>query len=448
MEYIGYWKLPNETNEITGVLKYKDDMIVLELLGSFDGFNLNINNIGYDIINGFTQDGKEITLSNCVVIDKKISFPGMIKQTFKVDNVLIGKQILSIEDLRINKVIVTFDYLNDWIEESGAKILREGSKVSFINDGLSTHTYNLKTKSINISFNFNIKSTPLISEFSYKQQAFVEIIFNETKSYFDAFDEVYNFKDFMAMCIGKKINYIELKMETEEKKMLNIINKENLNLKAKSENFSVKRPLIMYQDIKNDFELIYNKWTELQENLQPIIDKIIDCDEKYRSFNAQIHFMNTITAIEVFSRRFMSNCKESQEDYEKKIKFILDSIENPEYHKWLEGKLRYANEPTLSKRLKEIFKETKFLVDISSKYRETISFKIVELRNYYTHFGQDKTIQLTPIEQFRIYEYLKLVLKILIFKQLNINVEEIIIKNESKYRELIAIKNFKECFSL
>ena len=158
----------------------------------------------------------------------------MIKQTFKVDNVLIGKQILSIEDLRINKVIVTFDYLNDWIEESGAKILREGSKVSFINDGLSTHTYNLKTKSINISFNFNIKSTPLISEFSYKQQAFVEIIFNETKSYFDAFDEVYNFKDFMAMCIGKKINYIELKMETEEKKMLNIINKENLNLKAKS----------------------------------------------------------------------------------------------------------------------------------------------------------------------------------------------------------------------
>ncbi|XZM78848.1 HEPN domain-containing protein [Clostridium perfringens] len=448
MEYIGYWKLPNTTNEITGVLKYKDDMIVLELLGSFDSFNLDINHMGYDIINGFTQEGKDITLCNCFIINQKINFPGIIKQTLKVNNVLIGRQILSMEDLKISKVIVTFDYLNNWIEESEAKILREDSKITFIYEKLNKHIYKLKKKSINISFEGNIKYDPFLTDLNYNQKTFVEIIFDESKSYFEAINEVYNFKDFMAMCIGKRINYVELKMETEKKEILDIINKKNLNLKAKTENFSVKRPLIMYQDIKNDFGVVYSKWLELQEKLQPIIDKILECDEKERTFDTQIHFMNIITAIEVFSRRFMNNCKEPQENYEKKIKFILDSIENQEYNKWLEGKLRYANEPTLSKRLKNIFKETKFLVDISSKYRETISFKIVELRNYYTHFGQDKTIQLTPIEQFRIYEYLKLVLKILIFKQLSINVEEIIIKNESKYRELRAIKNFKECFSL
>lgn len=68
---------------------------------------------------------------------------------------------------------------------------------------------------------------------------------------------------------------------------------------------------------------------------------------------------------------------------------IKDLIENchEEKRDWLQGKLMFANEIVLRKRIKRLIKPFKYLFG-NNRNREKLINRVVDTRNYLTHYDQ------------------------------------------------------------
>ena len=76
-----------------------------------------------------------------------------------------------------------------------------------------------------------------------------------------------------------------------------------------------------------------------------------------------------------------NNCKIDEDEHNSKIEYIISKIDNDEYKEWLIDRLRYSNEPSLSMRLKEIFKEVDFIISLNSG---AVSYTHLETKNFTT----------------------------------------------------------------
>jgi hypothetical protein len=102
--------------------------------------------------------------------------------------------------------------------------------------------------------------------------------------------------------------------------------------------------------------------------------------------------MDNVRALESYHRNTHNNNRLSEKEYIALVNKILNSLElNKEDTEWLANKLR-GNEPSLSKRLKELVNENQ-----NSYIKENIinkgkfSLSVSNTRNYYTHY--DKSLE-------------------------------------------------------
>lgn len=148
-----------------------------------------------------------------------------------------------------------------------------------------------------------------------------------------------------------------------------------------------------------------------------------------------------------------NNCKIDEDEHNKKIEYIISKIDDEEYKKWLIDRLKYSNEPSLAMRLKEIFKEVDFIISLNSGERKKIVKKIVDTRNYYTHFDESKKdLIMTTEELIYISKYILVILKVLIMKELGLDEAFIelqlkglseIIFTKAKLKKLFNIKSLQ-----
>ena len=102
-------------------------------------------------------------------------------------------------------------------------------------------------------------------------------------------------------------------------------------------------------------------------------------------------FLNLVQALEAYHRRTTTTLDLPEDEHEKRMEAILGAVPE-EYREWLEGKLQYSNELNLRKRIKHIFAEHPQTVDSvvgsSSKAKKIFVNKVIDTRNYRTHFDE------------------------------------------------------------
>ena len=176
-----------------------------------------------------------------------------------------------------------------------------------------------------------------------------------------------------------------------------------------------------------------------------LISYIIEGYDKV--FHIPMTYLKIVQALEAFSRKMRNNNKEDESSYNKKIRYILNSIDNEEYREWLEGKLRYANEPTLNSRIKELLKEVDFFLNLTSNERKSVASKISLTRNYFTHFDEaNKDNAMTTEEIYYSTVVMQLALRVLIMLELGVDrnlIEGQVISCES-YKLNIFYRYFKK----
>jgi len=443
-EYVGIWWIPNIKNDsISGRLyKDKNGEFKLELFGILGDLKDKENLKTVPIINGFSSNGKKITLLHSVPNLINMSFPGLTTETYLPQYIIIGENFDNDNNLRFNSIITRYTDLDKWLCLFPLKINYGEKELNIKYEFPEKFEYNLDDFNIQIFFETN-QSRNQFNKYSISQNAYICFNNLKNKSLSEIVDIIYDFSSFLTLCIGAKIYPFDIKAKTIEGKDVEIL--WNNMIIEESSNKHIFEMLIPYQFISKDIGNILKNWFNKKEILEPVIDHVVDAFVE-DVFHIPMSFIKIVQALEVYSRRMRKNYNEDPEEYKFKMEYILNRIDREDYRHWLKDKLKYSYEPNLNKRVKNIFKEISFLHKMSNKKIKDLSYKIVKTRNYFIHYDENIKNEIMNSEQiFYITKFMLITLRILILLDLGIEQEHVIQKiNDTN--DLWIISKMKEVF--
>ncbi|WP_289846767.1 HEPN domain-containing protein [Colwellia sp. E2M01] len=136
--------------------------------------------------------------------------------------------------------------------------------------------------------------------------------------------------------------------------------------------------------------------------------------------------------LETYHRRTSDEKLMDSSEFDSLVSTISESC--PEEHaKWLSGRLMHGNEINLGKRLKRIIDPFKDKLG-SSKDRGKLLRKIVDTRNYLTHYSENlKDNAAGGEELWNLYQKMEVIFQLHFLKVLGFNDEEIESVVENSY---------------
>lgn len=438
--YQGEWFLPEKPeNKKPGTLTHDFEKgTYLELIGSLDKFK---NIVKYDdtfepkIILGFTTNGKAITLYKCRQIGYSKSIPGKETTKILIKFTFIGAHFYNPLKLKFKSVTASLQNLDEWLRISGFKAKSDSKfkKIRIEHELPDPIEFDLDRDLKGI---FGFRNYQSYSNFKMIIEQRAEYIIESTKeeiSFENILDELRHFQKFLTIVTHENsyAKSIVVKTDNFKKKINDKEYPKEIKVFFQSStlpNISHSRIsrefLFNYEDIRENFEEIIQRWYLNKELINPVINQIFHY-LVHRVFDEN-RFLDIIQAIETFHRRFRKNEVLPKKDYKIKKKEILDAVDD-KHRKWLEDILYYKNEPSLHKRLEEMIKE------FSNKTIErmiTDADKFIKdaknSRNYYTHF--DKSMERKALkgkDLFFLTEKLKVILICAILFETGFKMEQI-----------------------
>lgn len=455
LEIKGLWWLPEKPDlKLPGTLTFSPYKgFSLEVQGSFKERGEMHKFLIPDIILGFSHQGKEITLYKCFERSSKMHLPGIPETLFSVNVGFIGVHFAQLSEMKFKKISVRYNYLDEWLNISGFNI-----------------TPNLKEKSVEIKYKLpapieiNLRNglkillevkanMPSISiaqkEACIKQEAFFTLEFPTETTFEDVHKFIYIFQNLLSLLtseivypikiLGNSENAVKIIENKKFYEPIEIIYQLSLSQVKSKKSVHPFDMLYPYISIKNKTEIIFNNWLEKAEILRPIYDLYfgtIYSGDMYLEFQ----FLSLVMALEVYHRRMIRNEDIPSKEHEERIKQILTNTPD-KYRNWLKEKLTYSNEPSLGKRIKEIYgmlKNIGYVTDLIPKKKDFV-YKVVNTRHYFVHYDQsleDKALKGTDLYWF--IQKLKVLVEICLLKEIGFLDTEIDnIFQQRKYKWLI-----------
>lgn len=435
--HIGVWRLPNNPkDEIAGTLtidKFKG--YTLSLVGSFE--EVKDLNERIDFIIGFTKNGIEITLYKCILSNLFFSMPGFIVHEFSANYVFIGYEFDNKKQLIFNECSFSFKDFDKWVDVYGFKKIDVGQPEQTL-----SLVYDLPNK---IEFDFSLKISAQIkfghSGIPISKQVKQFHIAQQTYLTFQSKTDSLNLKDIITSIISLRnflsLAYYELpqidflKVYKDEIKMGEDLEAKEILVYVPiywEENFKEKRSsrefLFNFESIRDNISEMFLRWEKIHGAIEPVVAFIIEAFRRSIKVN-EFKFLSIIQGIETFHRRLNPTSQEIVKSHLHRIKEIASNLNGDDKNLILE-KLQYAYEPSLRKRIKESF--AKIPEEVIKKIildRSDFINKIVDSRNYYTHY--DLSLKDKALKGRQLYfasERLKVLLIALVLTEIGIHDEQ------------------------
>lgn len=461
-EYVktAYFWLPERSdNKIPGILTIKDGgNIELEIIGSFDISRAELNN--FDNINrivGNVENGGDITLENCFYIEKSHSFGGIDKSKIIAQQMYGGVAYDKDEKITFNTLSFSVDCIDEWIGISGF------ANNSYLN--LKTTTINY-TQPENIIFQLEnsmqleiyfTSSIPLgnqTNEIKITQKAYFKLKSKILKPINDFIDIVYKLTNFMCFAVDDTVSIkdvsatsIELQREIGEGKFYNI----PIDIYYSSRPYSEKIPnkswhqmLFTYGAIQSNAQDIFNNWLNAYDVLSPAIGLFFSTKTNSHKY-LEGKFLALAQGLETYHRRTSDEKLMDSNEFDSLVTDIMKKCPLKQ-QKWLQGRLKYGNEISFSNRITRIIEPFKSKLG-NYKQRTKLIRKIVDTRNYFTHYNEDLKAKAATKgdELWSICETMEVIFQLHFLKVIGFNDKEIdnVIENNYPLKEQLNKINNK-----
>ena len=441
-EYKGIWWLPHKPKEqISGTLKFTpDEGAVLDLIGSFKDITGMNKMLEPEIILGISSDGKNITLHKCFETKSNLSFPGLSTSSFYAKIAFAGAHFQKPEDVKFKSLSVHYLYLDEWVNVSGFDIqhLFDEKEVVIryklpepIQAAIDDYKILLDVRATGPTHSIVQK------EASIKQRTYIRVEPSGEKSFDEYLDIMVHIQNFLSLGVMSPVYPLVVEGITE-------VNKEMINNKAYNPPVKIyyrlsdipKAPetllpfnmLFTFKDISDRFEVFLKNWFEKKDLLEPVYDLHFGTLYNPRMY-LEHRFLSLIQAIESFHQRIHGgeylSVKEYKPVYDALVRTIPDWVKK-DFKASLESKLKYGNEFSLRKRLKEIFVKYQEVLNKFIENRDAFIEKVVNTRNYQTHHDEDlRKCAASGMELYDVSQKLKTLLEICLLTELGFSSEEI-----------------------
>ncbi len=454
-EITGTWYIPKpNAAKIPGKLTInQQEGAILELMGSFWE---KFSSVAIDpkVILGISAQGQLITLYDCQELAYNLYPPGATTSKFSAKYTFIGIHLSQPAEIKFNRLIVHYALLDDWLGISGFEITRDFDDENL--ERVITIKYQspqpvilceLEDRTISVKFSWKgPRHTQVQKEAEITQRPYVIFSLNNGKELEieSLVRDLNHFQNFLTLSISKSVYPTEIhcftSKLTDEGSSNRIPVQVFYQLVEEPREFKPLLPkemLFAYTDIGNQVEEVLTRWFDKFEMLEPVL-YLYFSTLKNRPIYVNHKFQNIVAALEAYHRRTTINQEISPDEHEARIKSILEKL--PEAHKeWLEGKLKYSNEPPLRKRLKELVERFENSLKPYIEDKKKFIEKVIATRNFQTHFDEELKTKaaIDGVEIYKLVVPLGIILESALMSELGFDLEKITKINSKRSIPLI-----------
>ena len=401
----GYFWLPSAPDRrIPGTLTITDGgNIELEVVGLFDESIEGLNNAlsGKDDLKrivGHIEKYGLVTLDDCFYKNKNISFGGISKSTIYVNRALIGVAYDDKEAVRYNKFQFSVEGIDEWVGISGIKVesnLKEKTaSITYVPPEEILLNLNIGMKLL-ITYSWTLPGFPNQKEAKITQKTFFKLISEQELPLNDFISVAHKLTTLLCFAVDKTV-CIEQVSGTSDAITQNVGNGKTIPVPiliyypslpyAEIEpKIDWHRMLFRFDQIKNDAERIFNNWFKAYDRIEPALNLYFFAKTGIPKY-LDGKFLALVQGLESYHRRTSSEKLMEDAKFNEIVTNLIEYCPK-EHQEWLSSKLKYANEISLARRLKRIIEPFRNYFG-SNNDRKKIIRKIVDTRNYLTHYDE------------------------------------------------------------
>lgn len=375
----GVWWLPNKPEEIIhGIIKHTaEDGIKLDLIGAFQR-----QQDKFDLILGFTENGKHVTLYNSYEIQRGFSMPGMDTSKISSNFAIVGSEHLdTISKLKFQKAVIYLKHLDEWVNKSEGFYIDQKREEKEV-----TIKYKLpKSIETSVGSKFKLTINPTVKgpgwnivqkEAKITQRINCIFSYNRIKSFDSILEDVSHFEQFLTLCSQKPthpIEYYLLNKNAEGKftKRFDVYHQITIDHSIKKD-LTPHEFLVQFKTIESSFTAIINKWYSSQIPLETCYIPFFN-NYYGRQLYTSDKFLNMCRALEAFHRDtigVIDPTTRKEYHYKKRVVEVIDNVSScfnfllkiRDKNKFAEKIKTYRNDFTHSNPI---------LLDRNKKYLET-----------------------------------------------------------------------------
>lgn len=404
IEKSGFFWLPtNPDKKLPGKLSIQNGgKIELEVVGLFDesidGLNKLLNNLDeLDRVIGHIEEYGYVTLDGCYYKNRNYAFGGISKSIIRSNQAIMRVAFDRDEPIMLNNFKFSVEGINEWVGISGISVSSDfKQKTTNIN---YTPPKDLifkldKGMQLAITYSWNVPLWNNPSEAKITQNTFFKLKSEAERPQSDFISTAYKLTTLLCFAVDKtvcinevfaSVNSIKEEIGEKKKPLIFEIFYQSLPWVKEIPKIEVHKMLFRFPQIKDEAEKIINKWLLAYETIDPALNLYFSSkagDHKYLDSN----FLALAQGLETYHRRTSDEKFMEESLFHDLVKSIIESCPEKD-REWLNGRLIYGNEISLSKRIKRIIEPFKEYFG-SSKERSKMIRSIVNTRNYLTHYNE------------------------------------------------------------
>jgi hypothetical protein len=462
----GTWWLPESPNhKVPGKVKFTPgEGLVLDLHGALQvDDNLGDPNaqrlIEPSLILGHLIDGKDITLEKCLQIHSFSPTSSVQVSSFIANTAYAGVHFSSMEETRFWALYVRYSYLDQWINKKAFSIECPSNTSLIIRyeqplpAKVNVDDYELSF----ISWGPSYSGDPW-THANVSQEGTLVISSAEQKPLTGYLDLVRRIQDFLSLAMVKPTFITSLQGVTESNKQA--INGEVLHLPVdiyfaypwlpvKTRAPHPIEMLFTLPDIEEHLGSYINNWLHKADTLTPVFNLYFATLYEPQVF-LEFKFLSLAQAIETYHRRIIGGKYQTDEEYLAGLyKVLVNAVPHDldgDFRQSLkEGKLKYANEYSLRRRLHELTIKYSSGIPfsfLSSKTaRDRFIDKVCDTRNFLTHYPAELESKSARGEELSVLvDQLKALLEVIFLEEigLDIKVIRVMVSENKRYRTVIV----------
>ena len=356
-------------------------------------------------------DSRSITLEECIAYDDPFHFLRFLERSVSVHRLdartaYIGTPFASGEKISFSKIELSLESLNEWFDITGFD-----AKTEFVNQKARwTLQYDQPEDTIislpngtqmkfviSPSFIYPHNSDSKLSS-EITQRVHISLAAKEMLPVEEFFLMIQKIQTFLCL-VTNRITRIEWLSGYSKKELdkwdQEIETKIYFHRQVGSPTWNrPSRMMCTYSTVSEDFERMFLNWFDRYEVVQPAFDLYLSSRTGAHK-NLSGVFLSLVQALETFHRRTIGGAEMEPSDYEALCTIVVESVPDDK-REFMKSKLKYANEVSLRRRLKDLFDQAEHVLGPSSQVKPLIN-NIVNARNYLTHYDKGSERAATEI---------------------------------------------------
>ncbi len=406
--------------------------VTLDLTGSFMDIKDAMSHSNWEIILGFTVTGKEVTLLHCQSFGISLHMPGLPTSKVYAKIVFIGKHFLTMSQIIFNDISIRYSLIDKWLNLSGFTLeLFNAEKKVIITYQLPKPIESMIDEELSILILFNVMlPLSITTQSEIIQTSEFQIKPNEPKKFI--FFQNYNqyLQNLLSLATQKKVYPISIRGVAHGKE-IDIFYKNTSYCSEEEKIESSYDLLFRYDHVDDRFGEFLRRWFDISKLFEPVLSLYFGTIYNSGMY-LEYKFLTLCQAIEAYHRRISDGVYQEKDSFTREIyplliKAIPDNIDK-HYRDSIKSRLKYLNEFSLRKRLKEIIeRHNAVLLKLISNPTSIIS-TIVDTRNLFTHYDGEYQPQSIDIEKlYLMSERIKFILEVCFLHHLGFKDSEIIL---------------------